>query len=157
MVDYIDIYDSYPDDSGIYCYEPRYEFQRYEFQSEEPTFLRSDFETNTIRILELKNVLRQYRHLAYGNGILALLYAIKKEDIKDGEALLLQEIEELKSSSKIIRCRISEIETAREKSGKKFKRVYIFDGKSEARTRYLQALTGRNKQNEVEEKRMSLK
>lgn len=54
MVDYIDIYDSYPDDSGIYCYEPRYEFQ-----SEDSTFLRSDFETNTIRILELKNVLHQ--------------------------------------------------------------------------------------------------
>lgn len=152
MVDYIDIYDSYPDDPGIYRYE-----LRHVFQSENSVCLGDDLETNTIRILELKNVLRQYRHLAYGNGILALLYAIKKEDIKDGEALLLQEIEELKSSSKIVRCRISEIETAREKSEKKFKRVYISDGKSEARTRYREALTDRNKQNEEEEKRISLK
>ena len=92
MVDYIKVYDSFPDDRGIYNYETgNISEDCYYLTSQKPKPIGSIhiLETNTIRILELENILEQYEALCYSNYLCALITLFRVEAFDEGKNLFL--------------------------------------------------------------------
>lgn len=66
MTDFIIVKTSMPDDASLYSWTTISHYQNdlgTGYKNEPIYFLESDFETNTIRIIELKNVLNRYDKL----------------------------------------------------------------------------------------------
>ena len=137
MTDFIIVKISMPDDAGLYSWTTISHYQNdlgTGYKNEPIYFVESDFGTNTIRIIELKNVLNQYDKLIERKIITSI---INEEKIQEGRSLILQEIEFLKKTSKIIKEPIEEFK-------KLPKKVYINSGTYEARKRYKDAVKGKN-------------
>ena len=81
MITEIIIKGSHPDDTGLYCWSEsvlnRYYLGPY-YNENLICVIESDFKTNTIRILELKNVLEQYDKLTNRKLLITIL---KKQQI----------------------------------------------------------------------------
>lgn len=148
--DHILVVGALPDEKGIYAYRLFYGYQEiayYDWDNhkpiqypmlDSPIYSRGEpLETNTIRILELENVLAQYKDLELSSFI----SFFKKEKIQYGRELILKEIEYLKKNSVIIWDRIPEYE-------KQPAKIAIPTGYDEAKQRFSAAVRGKNYQYE---------
>ena len=137
MIDYIIIKTSMPDDPGLYSWTTISHYQNdlsTGYKNEPIYFVESDYGNNTIRIIELKNVLNQYDKLIERKIITSI---INEEKIQEGRSLILQEIEFLEKTSQIIIEPIEEFKTLP-------KKIYINSGTYEARRRFKDAVKGKN-------------
>lgn len=137
MIDHILIRGSLPDERGLYCYCicGGYQNDLNTYYQDEPSYtLGDEFETNTIRILELKNVLFEFNYLVKKRFILS---SLREEEIEEARSLILREIDFLEKTSVIVRNIIPEF-------SKLPKKVYLSSGKIEAKERFLMAILNKN-------------
>ena len=137
MINHILIRGSLPDDRGIYCYCicGGYQNDLNTYYQNVPSYtLGDEFETNTIRILELKNVLFEFDYLVEKRFIIS---SIKEKELKYARELILKEIDLLERNYVIVRDIIPEF-------SKLPKKVYLSSGKIEATERFLMAILNKN-------------
>lgn len=137
MIEHILIRGSLPDERGLYCYCicGGYQNDMNTYYKLEPSYtLGDDFETNTIRILELKNVLFEFNYLVNKRFLLS---SLREEEIEEARSLILREIDILEKNSEIVSEIIPEF-------SKLPKKVYLSSGKIEAKERFLFAILRKN-------------
>lgn len=137
MIDHILIRGSLPDERGIYCYCicGGYQNDLNTYYKSEPSYtLGDEFETNTIRILELKNALFEFNYLVKKRFILS---SIREKELNYARELILRELELLEKNSVVVREIIPEF-------SKLPKKVYLSSGKIEAKERFLMAILNKN-------------